>query len=116
MTVINGKVFVNPGELKTPIKLKRPNTQQSAGGFQTPAPIVFAETMAKWVDDYGQSLVAAEASGAVRPATVTFRYVAGVDETTLIELDGEDYQVNSVENVRKLNQWLVARVSLFVEG
>lgn len=126
--LINGKSF-NPGELKTKVVLASKSMVKDAGGFQKPGYEFIAEVNTKWVNVHGQEVWAADARGAIKPATILIRYRSDLDETCVvvkgatvaevIEDDevtgytisgGEVYEIVSMDNVQERNEYIEMKI------
>ncbi|BCY18689.1 hypothetical protein hrd7_25380 [Leptolinea sp. HRD-7] len=91
--IINGRMFVNPGELTTAITLERRVITQDAGGAQQKGYTAVGTRMAKWVNAHGNDVQAAGGNFAEAPADVTFRYLPGLDGTWVVNKGGVRYEI-----------------------
>jgi head-tail adaptor len=91
--IINGRMFVNPGELTTSILLERRVITQDAGGAQQKGYTTVATRKAKWVNAHGNDVQAAGGNFAEAPADVTFRYVPGLDCACVVNKGGIQYEI-----------------------
>ena len=131
---INGRPF-NPGELRTKVYLASKSMVKDAGGFQKPGYVLISEAKAKWINVHGQETWAADARGAIKPATVTIRYRAELDETcvvvkgsvTLTEaIEGEEtitvisggdvFEIVSMDNIQERNEYIELKVKGLAGG
>lgn len=91
--IVNGRLFVNPGELNTPITLERRVITQDAGGAQQMGYATVATRKAKWVNAHGNDVPTAGGNFAEGLADVTFRYVAGLDGACVVNKGGVRYEI-----------------------
>ena len=132
--LINGKPF-NPGEMKTKIVLASNILVQDAGGFQTPGYAFIAEVWSKWINVHGQEVWAADARGAIKPATVMIRHLSTIDETCVVIkgatvtpvtgsggtvtytiTGGEVYEIVSMDNIQDLNEYIELKLKILKAG
>jgi SPP1 family predicted phage head-tail adaptor len=113
---LNGRPS-NPGELRTPVTLKKRTVETMTGGFQKPAYSTLASNvMVKWVNAHGSEAWSAGTLDAVRTATVTLRYRSDVDETCVVVKGSEIYEIVSMDNIQERNEYLELKVKLPKEG
>ncbi len=109
--MIIGNRVTNPGELRTPVRLLGATTiVTDAGGAQRPSRTELGTVLAKWIGVHGNEVWASQAMKAEKLATVTIRYRADVDETCTVELDGEEYEIISIDDIEKRHEWIEMKV------
>ena len=111
-----GQGVTNPGELRTKIALVSRVTQQDAGGFPVQGNPVVIEVWGRWTNVHGSETWAADAAGAVKPATVLIRYHAGLDETWSVAVDGKTYEIVSVDDIGLRHEYMELKVRRSVAG
>jgi SPP1 family predicted phage head-tail adaptor len=107
-----GQTVTNPGEFRTRVTLKQRATNIDTGGFQKEALVTVATVWAKWVGVHGSEAWAASAANALRAATVTIRYRAVVDETWVVSVDGDDYEIVSIDDIQHRHEYLELKLQL----
>jgi SPP1 family predicted phage head-tail adaptor len=110
---IGGKPF-NPGRLRTTVTLLRRTT--STGPYKRPTYESAGNVLVEWKNVHGSEVWAATAVQAVRPATITMRYVDGFDTTWAIQLDGEIFDVVSVDDIENRHELLEVKVKASIGG
>lgn len=132
--LINGKPF-NPGELKTRIVLASRASGKDAGGFQKPGYEFLTEAVCRWLNVHGQEVWAADARGAIKPATIMIRYRNDIDETCVvvkgatveevIEEDeitgytfsgGEVYEIVSMDDIQERHEYIELKIKFLGAG
>ena len=108
--------FMNPGELRTEIVIKQRTVTSGAGGFSSESYSTLGTVLCRWVNAHGAEVWAAEAVQALQPATLTLRYLSGVDTTCVVELNGVRYQVVSVDDIQNRHEWMEVKVQRMVNG
>jgi SPP1 family predicted phage head-tail adaptor len=111
-----GSKVTNPGEIRTRVTLKSRTVTVGTGGFQTPTLTTLATVSAKWVNVHGSEVWAANAVNAMRAATVTIRYRDDIDETCVVVLDGENYEITSMDDIQQRHEYIEMKVQLFKSG
>jgi SPP1 family predicted phage head-tail adaptor len=111
-----GTKVTNPGELNTRIRLKRRSVTIGIGGFQTAIHTTVSSVWAKWVGVHGSETWAANSVNALRAATVLIRYQTDVDETCVVELDGEDYEITSMDDIQQRHEYIELKVKWVKPG
>jgi SPP1 family predicted phage head-tail adaptor len=106
---IGGKT-TNPGEMRTRIALYSRNITTSEGGFQVPDLVLEAEVWSKWVNVHGSEVWAAQSAQAEQPATVLIRYQEDIDTTWVIEKDGINFEIVSIDDVRERHEYMELKV------
>jgi SPP1 family predicted phage head-tail adaptor len=114
--ILNDKVFVQPGELRTPVTLQSRIETADAGGFTSQSWSTIAAVMAKWTGVHGSEAWTAQTVEAERAATVLIRYLAGVDETCAVLLGSDRYEIVSIDNIQQRNEYLELKVKLARAG
>jgi len=112
---INEKPF-NPGELRTPVTLKKRTVSAETGGFQTPTWTTIASVYARWINAHGNEAWTANSAGAEAAATVTIRYRAGIDTTCAVEKDGKLWEIVSIDDIRERHELLELKVRRMRSG
>ena len=111
--MIIGNRVTNPGDLRTPIILLGATTfVTDAGGAQRPSRSELAEVLAKWTNVHGNEVWASHAVHAIQPATVLIRYRVDVDVTCAVELDGEVYEIMSIDDIGQRHEYQELKVQL----
>lgn len=103
--ILNGKA-INPGELRTLVKLERRAVSTAAGGFKTQTWSQVAQVYGKWTNIHGGEVWTAEAVQARKPATLLIRYRSDVDLTWAVSLGGVRYQIVSIDNIRQRGEYM----------
>lgn len=111
-----GTKVTNPGDYRTRVTLKKRTVVKGTGGFQTPSLITLAMVWAKWVNVHGSEAWAANAVNAMRAATVTIRYRDDIDETCTVVLDGNNYEITSMDNIQQRNEYIELKLQLIRSG
>ena len=111
-----GSVVTNPGELRTQVTLKRRTVITDPGGFERESITPIAVLWARWIGVHGSEAWAANSANALRAATVLIRYRPDVDETCLITLDGLDYEVISMDDIRQVHEFIELKLQLIRSG
>ena len=112
---LNGRV-TNPGELRTSVTLQSRTVSTETGGFKTPSWSTIATVWAKWVNAHGMEAWAAQTAQAEAAATVTIRYLAGVDTTCAVLLGSERYEIVSIDNIQQRGEYLELKVQRMKAG
>jgi len=112
---LNGKV-TNPGELRTPITLKKRTVGADAGGFQTPSLSTIAAVMAKWTNVHGSEVWISQTVKAVQPATVLIRYRSDVDATCVVVKGSTVYEIVSLDNIQERSEYIELKVKRMGSG
>jgi len=112
---LNGKIF-NPGELRTQITLKSRAVTKDAGGFPSVSGNTLAVVYARWKNVHGSEVWAADMAQAKLAATVMIRYRADIDETCLVDKNGELFEIVSMDNIEERNEYLELKVKLVKTG
>jgi SPP1 family predicted phage head-tail adaptor len=86
------------------------------GGFQTPTLTTIAVVWAKWVGVHGSEAWVAQTVNAMRAATVLVRYRDDVDETCVVVLDGENYEIVSMDDIQQRHEYIELKVQLMRPG
>jgi SPP1 family predicted phage head-tail adaptor len=111
-----GTKVTNPGEIRTKVTLKSRGVTSGTGGFQTPTLTTIAVVWAKWVTVHGSEAWAANAVNAVRAATVLIRYRDDIDETCVVVLAGENYEITSMDDIQQRHEYIEMKVQLVKSG
>jgi|SRR3990167_4244732 len=112
---LDGKV-TNPGELRTQVTLLSRGITTEAGGFQVPDLTEIAEAWAKWVNVHGGEAWAAQSVQAEGAATVTIRYLDGVDMTCVVQKGEDLFEIVSIDDVRERHEYLELKVKRWRPG
>ena len=111
-----GTVVTNPGPIRTRVTLKSRSVVMDPGGFEKEALIPIAIVWARWIGVHGVEAWAANSANALRAATVLIRYRADLDETCLVELDGLNYSIVSMDDIQHRHEYLELKVELIRSG
>jgi SPP1 family predicted phage head-tail adaptor len=114
--MIIGNRVINPGEFRTEVTLKRRSATVDPGGFQKQSLTTIAIAWAKWVGVHGSEAWAANSSNALRAATVTIRYRPDIDETCVISVDGDDYDIVSMDDLQHRHEYIEFKLQLIRSG
>ncbi|GAP11747.1 phage head-tail adaptor, putative, SPP1 family [Bellilinea caldifistulae] len=107
---------INPGELRTPITLKKRTVTTDAGGFKTEVYTNVATVYARWQNAHGREVWTADMAGAIAPATVLIRYLADIDESWVVDKNGEIFEIVSIDNIMERNEYLEIKVKRLKAG
>ncbi len=113
--ILNGKTF-NPGELRTRITIQSRSVSVETGGFPAAEAATLAEVWAKWENAHGSEVWAAESVQAVDPATVTVRYLAGVDRSCTVLKGSQVFEVVSVDDIGERHEYMELKVRRLEAG
>lgn len=111
-----GSKVTNPGEMRTKITLQSRTVAVGTGGFQTSTLTTIASVWAKWVGVHGSEAWAANSVNAQRSATVLIRYRDDIDETCVLVLDGENYEIVSMDDIQQRHEYIELKVQLVKSG
>ena len=111
-----GTKVTNPGEMRKKVTLKRRLPTIDPGGFQKESLVTVASIWAKWIGVHGSEAWAANANNALRAATVTIRYRDDVDETCVIDLDGLNYEIVSMDDIQQRHEYIELKLQLERSG
>jgi SPP1 family predicted phage head-tail adaptor len=111
-----GTVVTNPGQFRTKVTLKSRSSTVDPGGYQEETLTTIASVWAKWIGVHGSEAWAANTANALRAATVTIRYRSDVDETCLVELDGLDYEIVSMDDIQQRHEYIELKLQLIRSG
>lgn len=104
------------GELRTRIIIQTKAIITDAGGFQSESWTELDTVWAKWVNVHGQEAIMAQSIGVVAAATVTIRYMEGIDLTCCVLKDSDRYEIISMDNYREKDQLIELKVKRMVPG
>ena len=110
-----GKV-TNPGELRTPVTLQSRTNATDLGGFNSPSWSTIAAVWAKWVGVHGSEAWTAQTVQAESAATVTIRYLAGIDTTCSLLLGSDRYEIVSIDDIQMRHEYLELKVKRMRPG
>jgi SPP1 family predicted phage head-tail adaptor len=96
--------------------LKRRTVTTGTGGFQTPILTTVATVWARWVGVHGSEAWAASSVGASQAATVLIRYIEDMDTTCVVTLDGNNYEITSIDDIQQRHEYLELKVQRMVPG
>lgn len=91
-------------------------TKEGEGSFTKEEWKTLCKPWANWSAVFGAEFWAAESVQAQRPATVTIRYRADVNEQCRILYNGVVYEILSVDNIRQRGVLLAMKVRAAVNG
>jgi SPP1 family predicted phage head-tail adaptor len=111
-----GTKVTNPGELRMKITLKSRTVTNGTGGFQTPTLTTIAVVWAKWVGVHGSEAWAANSINANQAATVLIRYISGLDTTCVVVMDGENYEIISIDDISQRHEYIELKVNRIKPG
>ena len=111
-----GNQITNPGELKISYKLKSRTAAGDAGGFQVPSYATFATGKGKWTGVHGSEGWMLGTIGATRLGTFLIRYHASMKETCQVEIENEDYEVISMDDIQKRHEYIELKLKLVKPG
>jgi len=107
-----GNQTTNPGELRTPILFQNPTVTKDAGGAQVIAWTDVDTAYVKIVNAHGQEAVTSDALKSVQRSTWMRRYSASVSTLTSGVLDGQRWQVISVDEIQNRHEYMELVVEL----
>jgi head-tail adaptor len=116
--------YINPGELRTPIRIQKSVTSGS-GVNKTSKPVdIISPTdanplcyiLSKWLGLKGSETWVSESNQVVGFAMATVRYNANISEECQIVKDGVTYQITNVDVPTQRKQWLQITVKSAVNG
>jgi len=113
--IMNGKPF-NPGDLRIPITLESRASIAVAGGFLKPGWTEFKQVKAKWVNAHGSEAWTAALAQAEEPATVTIRFVSGLDETFSVVKGSKRFEIVSIDDIQERHELLELKVKRMGAG
>lgn len=117
--VLNGNV-INPGELRTKVKLGTRTVATEAGGFRVGmvafTAITGGEVWARWQNVHGTEVWAAQSANVQEAATVLIRYRSDVDPTMGVQLGSNWYEIVSMDNIQNRNEFIELKVKRVVAG
>jgi len=102
--------------MRTQVTLEQRTVAQDAGGFMVPGQGTSVTVWCKWTNVHGSEVWQAEALHAVRPATVTLRYLAAVDTSWTVLKGTERYEILSVDNIQDRDEYMEMKVQLATDG
>lgn len=111
-----GQNITNPGEMRTRVTIKTRSVTDGLGGFQTPTLVTLASMWARWVGVHGSEAWAASSVGAVQAATVLIRYRDDIDTTCVVVLNGNNYEITSIDDIQQRHEYLELKVQRMVPG
>lgn len=106
---LNG-VISNPGELNTAITIVTRSFTIDAGGAQKPSYATLETAWAKWVNAHGNEVQYSGGEQVEAMATVTIRYLSGIDETCAIQKGSDTYDIISIDDIRERHEYLELKV------
>ncbi len=109
-----GEQITNPGAVRTRITLKSRSTTTDPGGFQVQVLTPVKTVWARWTGVHGQEAWAANSANALRAATVLIRYPRNIviDETMVVSVDGDDYEIVSMDDVQRRHEYIELKLQL----
>lgn len=113
--ILNGKP-INPGELRTPVFLKKREISTLPGGFPQPVYSAIFFAYARWENAHGQESIMAGSLGTEPPATVLIRYHPALDTTWVIDLDDVIYEITSIDDIGNRHEYMEIKTKTLKEG
>jgi SPP1 family predicted phage head-tail adaptor len=113
---LNGKVLIQPGEMRTKITLQARTVSADAGGYEKPTWSTIAEVWGRWISAHGSEAWAAQSVQAEQPATVTIRYKSGIDTTCSVLKGLERFEIVSIDDIREHHEYLELKVRRIRSG
>lgn len=101
-----GNRITNPGELRTPVLFQNPTVSKDAGGAQTIAWADLDTAYVKIVNAHGPEAVTSDALKSVQRSVWTRRYHASVTPLTSGVLNGQRWQVISVDDIQNRHEYM----------
>ncbi len=98
------------GDLATPITIKTPVVTQDADGGKVETYSTLTTVWASVQFNPGGRVDTTSVSGGSRlrrSVRLKIRYFAALTENCLITLNGKDYEINAMDNLYNLNEYLV---------
>jgi head-tail adaptor len=102
---LNGRI-TNPGELRTPVQFQNPTVTKDAGGAQQVSWSALDTAYVKIVNAHGVEAVTSDTLKNVQRATWTRRYNASVTNLTSGLLNGQRWQVISVDDIQNRHEYM----------
>ena len=105
--------FVNAGEMRTTIVIKRKSAERDPDGYPVGDYITVARVKCKWINAHGSEVYTADRLGYMQPATLRLRYISSITEECVFFKQGEDipYRIISIDNVEERCRWLEIKVT-----
>ena len=109
-----GEKIINPGEIRTLVTIKTRSSTLDPGGFQVQTLTPIDTVRARWIGVHGQEAWAANSANALKAATVLLRYPRGyrINETMVISLDGDDYEIVSIDDIQLRHEYIELKLQL----
>jgi len=101
-----GNRTTNPGEMRTPVLFQNPTVSKDAGGAQVLSWSDLDTAYVKIVNAHGQEAVGSEVLKSVQRSWWTRRYHASVTTKTSAVLDGQRWQVISVDDIQNRHEYM----------
>jgi len=111
-----GTIITNPCEMNKQVTLKSKAITTGTGSFQTEIYSTIAVVWAKWVGVHGSEAWSASMINAQRAATVMIRYRDDVDETCVVVLGSDIYEITSMDDIHQRHEYLELKVKKVVTG
>ena len=111
-----GKKTTNPGELRVPVILESTASSQDSGGFTTRTYTTEATVYARWVNLHGREIFDEGVVAARLPARVLIRYRSDIKLSWTVVMDGERYEILSMDNIRQRGEYIEMIVQRSVGG
>lgn len=93
-------------ELNQRIKIKQKEIKKDEIGKETEVWKVKKEVWAKVKNIFGKEYFLAKQVNLEKSLKVTIRFLKDLNEDMIIEFNGEDYDIENVENIKLKNKWL----------
>lgn len=93
-------------ELNQRIKIKQKEIKKDEIGKETEVWKVKKEVWAKVTSLYGKEYYLAKQVNLEKSIKITLRYTKKIKEDMRIEFQNEDYEIESIENIKFENRWI----------
>ncbi len=111
-----GNKITNPGELNQYLAYYKRTVNTGTGGFQEKNLVLIDQAWTRVIGAHGLEAWVAGTTRAIRPMTLLRRYKADIDETTVVKIGNEYFEVRSIDNIQLRNEYLELKVELVKPG
>lgn len=94
------------GELNKRVKIKKKEIKKNDIGKESEVWIIKFELWAKVTSLYGKEYYLAKQVNLEKSIKITLRYTKKIKEDMRIEFQNEDYEIESIENIKFENRWI----------
>lgn len=107
---------MNPGELDKRITFQRKVTTTNENGFEVEILEDFKTVWAKVSNLHGREYFQAAAVKAENTVRFTIRYLEGIDTSMKILLQGRQYNITSIDNIKYQNRFIEIKAQEVVQS